>query len=259
MYVCVCVRARVSIIRMCRVCSVCAGCEISVFWSVAVIILLAVCKRGGVHRDGHVCVYILVPTGDEMMSIYPPECRSFVQVLFYIRTHNLCVCVCACLCVRERTQQFYFKSHLARACALIVSNKLSLALALGDTRLPYRSSPTVVPHKRSAWQLLQCLRYPLAYNFPEEFTQLGVDMLVSLKKGRNESGWAAFHTLLGNHGQHMCTLLKAVEESQGRRGNTSVTAYLGPKHPAKLVDLCLECLRLRVQLIRLWSKNLLSV
>jgi hypothetical protein len=57
-------------------CSICGGCEISVFWSVAVIILLVVCKRGDVHRDGHVCVYNLVPTGDEMKSIYPPECRS---------------------------------------------------------------------------------------------------------------------------------------------------------------------------------------
>jgi hypothetical protein len=107
--------------------------------------------------------------------------------------------------------------------------------------------------------------YNLAYNFPEDFTELGVDLLVSLKNARHKDGWTAFHSLADHHGQHMCTLLKAVEESEAVeilsitndtvQDHKSVAAFLGPKHPAELVDLCLECPRIRAALMRRWSKG----
>ena len=45
--------------------------------------------------------------------------------------------------------QFYFNSHLARACALIVSNKFSLSLSAGAATLGSRHA--LHPHKRSAY------------------------------------------------------------------------------------------------------------
>jgi hypothetical protein len=69
----------------------------------------------------------------------------------------MCVCVCVrvCVCERERntcnfTSSFIWHPHVL---LLFLINSLSRSCTLGggDTRLPSRSSPTAVPHKRSAW------------------------------------------------------------------------------------------------------------